>query len=147
MPDENPTSDEKAEVLAFYGQVLQDIRDIKARAWKFITILIAITGGVLALNIRSGQELVFVVVVVAAISTFFISTQSFSKLYASRTRLEQAIEKMPAIKGLRDKARGDDVRGYDIGDYWFLVLGILAPLLSLILAFCQLFSCCTCRSG
>jgi hypothetical protein len=41
--------DDKDETLAYYTQVLQDIRDIKARPWNFITILVAITCGILAL--------------------------------------------------------------------------------------------------
>jgi hypothetical protein len=44
-------SNEKEEVLVYYAQVLQDIRDIKARPWNFITILVVITGGVLALSL------------------------------------------------------------------------------------------------
>jgi hypothetical protein len=83
------------------------------------------------------------VVSVAAVSTMCISIQSFKKLYGSRTRLDILYsDKMYLVRELRDKAKGDDVRNYDPGDYMFLVLGIIAPILAVLLVYCQLFLCC-----
>lgn len=138
-------SDETDQNIAFYTQTSQDIRDIKGRAWNFITILILITGGVLALINNSTAVLtivlMFVVVLFAAIFTSFISKQSFDKLYNSRKRLEEVIEKMPCIKQLRDEAGGDDITRYDDGDLLFLAIGfMIAPVLSVLLVLVLIFA-------
>ncbi|QLH40750.1 MAG: hypothetical protein HWD60_19925 [Defluviicoccus sp.] len=76
-------ADDNDQELAYYEQLLNDIRDIKARVWNFITILVVITGGVLAIDnndLNDIRELLGFVIIIAASATFFISIDSFIKL-------------------------------------------------------------------
>ena len=82
-----PSIDDQEQILAYYAQVTQDIRDIKARPWNFITVLVVITGGILSFEVERIQGVrywLFIGLFVAAAAALFISMQSWNKLKSSR---------------------------------------------------------------
>lgn len=137
-------TEDKEQVLAYYPQVLQDIRDIKARPWSFITILVVITGGILSFEVEriaSVRYWLFIGLCVAAGATFFISIQSWNKLKCSRKALDSIYAELDALNRLRDISKGeDDVKKPDWGDKMFLGIGLFAAALSVLMVFCHLFA-------
>ncbi len=90
-------ADDNDQELAYYGQLLNDIRDIKARVWNFITILVVITGGVLAIDnndLNDIRELLGFVIIIAASATFFISIDSFIKLGDVQKKLNNFLKNL-----------------------------------------------------
>ncbi len=131
-------ADDNDQELAYYGQLLNDIRDIKARVWNFITILVVITGGVLAIDnndLNDIRELLGFVIIIAASATFLISIDSFIKLGDVRKKLNNFLENrnMKVISDQRENNKNDDGTIYDAGDFMFLVLGILSTLISILI--------------
>lgn len=131
-------ADDNDQELAYYEQLLNDIRDIKARVWNFITILVVITGGVLAIDnndLNDIRELLGFVIIIAASATFFISIDSFIKLGDVRKKLNNFLKNrnMKVISDQRENNKNDDGTIYDAGDFMFLVLGILSTLISILI--------------
>jgi hypothetical protein len=140
------TPDDKEQELAYYPQVLQDIRDIKARPWSFITILVVITGGIVAFeksSVEHIRHLLCAVAVFAAAATAFMAVHSFIKLKGRRERLDWVYEALPRIKEARGRP-DDDVRKPHIGDWVFLGIGILGPVIAVWMVFCRLYASMTC---
>ena len=139
-------SNNKDEVLAYYPQVLQDIRDIKARPWSFLTMLVVIVGGVVAFEterVVHVRHLLFSVVLLAAAATAFMAVHSFIKLDGRRERLDWIYEKLPYIKEARGRPE-DDVRKHDVGDFVFLGIGIVGPILAVWVTFCRIYASTPC---
>lgn len=120
----------------------QDIRDIKARPWNFITILVVITGGVLTFDTREltciVKVLLLVGVGIAAYATFAISRQSVEKMRARREVLKTLYkDHLQLVGGLRaDPAVTEPDQGLKL----FEAVGRVTPVLSVLLVGSHLLS-------
>lgn len=146
---------DQEQVIAFFEQTCQDLRDIKARPWNFLTILVAITGGILSLDNAPAEKLRWLLMIgelIAVVSTILISWLSFDQLQGRRKRLRNIYKKLPEMASVRcgnescnHKSCVDNVLRYDWGDRFFVIIGTISPILLGLIVFCLFFGTRECQ--